>query len=72
MARGPYKKGTTVYASSCRVYKVSAKIQYVYIALCIHIIYIYIYIYIYNIYIIHMVISGFGVFVNTIRLNECE
>ena len=45
MARGPYKKATTVYASSCRVYKVSAKVQYVYIALCIHIIYI---IYIYN------------------------
>ena len=25
MTRGPNKKGTTVYASSCRVYKVSAK-----------------------------------------------
>ena len=37
MTRGPNKKGTIVYASSCRVYKVSTKFNYVHIALCIRI-----------------------------------
>ena len=61
MARGPYKKATTVYASSCRVYKVTAKFG-MYTSRCV---YIYIYI-----YIIHMAISAFGVFVNTILLPD--
>ena len=63
MARGPYRKETSVYASSCRVYKVSAKFH-MYTSRCVFISFI--------IYILHMVMSAFGVFVNTIRLNECE
>ena len=49
-----------IYASDCRVDKVSAMFN-MYISRCV-IIFIYIYIYI---YIIHMVISACGVFVNT-------
>ena len=36
MARGPYKKGTTVYASSCRVYKISVKFN-MYTSRCVFI-----------------------------------
>ena len=62
MAREPYKKGTTVYASSCRVYKVNAKFN-MYISRCV---FIYIYIYIYNSH----VTSAFGVFVDTILMPD--
>ena len=55
MARGAYKKATTVYASSCRVYKVTAKFN-MDTSRCVFI-YIYIYIYIYIIYNIHGYIS---------------
>jgi hypothetical protein len=55
---GPYKKGTTVCASSCRVYKVTAKFN-MYTSRCV-VVYI----------IIHMIISAFGVFVNTFRLPD--
>ena len=58
MARGPDKKGTTVYASSCRVYKVSDKFN-MYTSRCI---------FIYNN--IHMIRSAFGVCVNTFRLPD--
>ena len=62
MTRGPNKKGTIVYASSCRVYKVSTKFNYVHIALCIRIYN--------NTTKIHMIISAFGVVVNTFRLPD--
>ena len=54
---GPNKKGTTVYASSSRVYKVSEKFN-MYKSRCILII------------IIHIIISAFGVIVNTFRLPD--
>ena len=58
MTRGPNKKGTTVYKSSCRVYKVSAKFN-----MCA--------VYsLYNNIIMHMTISALGVFVNTFRLPD--
>ena len=56
--RGPYKKGTTVWASSCRVYKVTAKFN-MYTSRCV-VVYI----------IIRMISSAFGVFVNTFRLPD--
>ena len=56
--KGPYKKGTTVCASSCRVYKVTAMFN-MFTSRCV-VVYI----------IIHMIISAFGVFVNTLRLPD--
>ena len=58
MTSGSYKKGTTVYASSCTVYKVSAKFN-MYTSHCV---------FVYKL--IYMIIPAFGVFINTIRLPD--
>ena len=58
---GPYKKGTTVYGSSCRVYRVSAKFN-MYTSRWVFKNYPYI--------TIHLIILAFGVFVNTFQLPD--
>ena len=55
---GPYKTGTTAYASRCTVH-----IKYLQSSICTHRT-------VYSYILIHMIISAFGVFVNTFRLPD--
>ena len=55
---GPYKKWTTVCASRCTVH-----IKYLQSSICTHRT-------VYSYILIHMIISAFGVFVNTFRLPD--